>query len=464
MAVPTVRRSTSGVNLVLVAYATLAVVAVPLPAAAHGFGGRSDLPVPLGVFVVATALALVATFVALFLRPQVAITPPAAAGRRLGGLWTALAILGALFLALTVVTGIAGVDNSSRNPAAVIVFIGFWLLIPFTAALVVNLYPALSPWRRLPEWLGLEAAERPDLLDRLGYWPATAVFLAFTWFELVAPNNGPRAIALAAVVFTLYMLGMSTWLGAATATDTADGFAVYSRFLGGMAPFAFEDGMWRRRPWMSGLASLPERTGMAAFVVAMIGTVTYDGGSSTTWWAEVVRDPLVSALTGWGLTVRGADLVAGTLGWMGAVTMIGLLYLSASAAVSRLTAEHPRRVARRFAHTLVPIGFAYAFAHYFTLVVFEGQLFLSTMADPLALGWDLFGTAGRRIDFTLIERPWIWSVQLAVIVAGHVAAVVLCHRRVAVDVPRHRAIAASYPLLALIVGLSALALLLAAFG
>src|SRR5690606_14839038 len=141
-----------------------------------------------------------------------------------------------------------------------------------TAALVVDLHPAMSPWRRLPHWLGLNPEERPEMLERLGNWPATVIFLAFTWFELVAPDNGPRAIAIAALVFTVYMVAMSMWMGPTTATEGGDGFAVYARFLGAMAPFSLSDGVWRRRGWLRGLVALPERPGMAAFVVAMIGT------------------------------------------------------------------------------------------------------------------------------------------------------------------------------------------------
>jgi hypothetical protein len=34
---------------------------------------------------------------------------------------------------------------------------------------------------------------------------------------------------------------------------------------------------------------------------------------------------------------------------------------------------------------------AYAFAHYFTLVIFEGQLAIAAISDPFGLGWNLPG-------------------------------------------------------------------------
>lgn len=442
-----------------------------VPALAHGLGGRLDLPVPLTFFVVAAGVVLVLTFAGLAVlwpNPRMQEIPPEPAGRELGWLWNLLGGLGAFFLALALVAGAIGVDNSTRNPASVILFIGFWLLVPFTAALFVNLYPALSPWRRLPGWLGLSAQERPEMEERLGYWPAMVIFLLFTWFELVAPDNGPRSISIAALVFTVYMLAMSMWVGAETATRTADGFAVYSRFFGAMAPFSLEDGTWRRRGWLRGLVALPERTGMAAFVIVMIGTVTYDGGAATEWWATSIRGPLVEAFQGWGWSLTVADVVSGTLGWAAVTLLIGLTYYAAAAAAARLGggATGARHVATRFAHTLVPIGFAYAFAHYFTLVIFEGQLFLSTLSDPFGMGWDLFGTADRRIDFSLIQdsRAWVWYIQVGVIVAGHIGGVVLAHDRALVDFPRARAVASQYAMLVLMVILTGLGLVILAAG
>ena len=442
-----------------------------LPAFAHGLGGRLDLPVPLTFFVAAAGVVLVLTFAGLAVLwpdPRLQESQPHPAGRRMPRLWSLLGGVGAFLLALTLVAGAIGIDNSTRNPAAVIVFVGFWLILPFTAALLVDLHPAMSPWRRLPHWLGIRPTERPEMLDRLGYWPATAIFLAFTWFELVAPDNGPRSIGIAALVFTVYMVAMSMWMGTDTATQTSDGFAVYARFLGGIAPFSFEEGVWRRRGWLRGLIDLPERTGMAAFVIAMIGTVTYDGGASTEWWQTWIRDPLVEMFEGWGLAFQSAEVLAGTVGWAGVTLLIGVTYYAASAIAARLggVATGARHVARRFAHTLIPIGFAYAFAHYMTLIVFEGQLFISTFSDPFGLGWDLFGTAERRLDFTLIQesRAWVWYLQVGVIVLGHIGGVVLSHDRALVDFPRAKAVASQYAMLVLMVILTGLGLVILAAG
>ena len=62
----------------------------------------------------------------------------------------------------------------------------------------------------------------------------------------------------------------------------------------------------------------------------------------------------------------------------------------------------PRRdageLARSFAHTLAPIAFAYAIAHYFSLLVFQGQALIYLASDPLGTGANLLGTANTQVE------------------------------------------------------------------
>ena len=58
-----------------------------------------------------------------------------------------------------------------------------------------------------------------------------------------------------------------------------------------------------------------------------------------------------------------------------------------------------RELARRFAHTLVPIALAYVVAHYFSLLVSRARRSAYLVSDPLGDGADLFGTADGTIDY-----------------------------------------------------------------
>ena len=84
---------------------------------------------------------------------------------------------------------------------------------------------------------------------------------------------------------------------------------------------------------------------------------------------------------------------------------------------------------RAFVHSLVPIAFAYVAAHYFTLLLFQGQSIAFLASDPLGDGSDLFGTADSQIDYTIIGANATWYWQVGFVVVGHVAALTLAHDR-----------------------------------
>ncbi len=441
----------------LVGLLALLVVAVPAPALAHGIGGRADLPVPIEFFLYGAGVVLVVSFIALAVlwpEPRLQGGPwsTVATTRSIGWAGRIVAGVGLVGLLLVVVGGIFGVQNSSRNVAPVLVWVDFWLVVPFLAALVGNLYTHLNPWRTLGAVVTTE--ERPDLLDRYGVYPAAVALFLFTWLELVAPNGGrPNTVAVAALVYTAFLISLMAWAGRSTGLQIGDAFTTYNRVISAIAPFGRDaSGRLVRRGWIRALPVLPRWRGLTVFVVLMIGTVSYDGLSSTQWW----RDLLGS---------NSGTVVAETIGMLAVSAVIGAAYWAASWAAVKLGGDErsPGRVAASFAHTLVPIALAYAFAHYFTLVLFEGQLLISTLSDPFGQGWDLFGTADRAINYWMSPRV-VWYIQVLAIVTGHVTGVILAHDRALAEFPPVRAVRSQYAMLALMVALTALGLTILAAG
>jgi hypothetical protein len=86
-----------------------------------------------------------------------------------------------------------------------------------------------------------------------------------------------------------------------------------------------------------------------------------------------------------------------------------------------------RRYAAAYAVSLVPIAVAYQVAHYYTLLLVQGQAIVRYASDPFGWGWDLFGTGGFTINAAVIGAETVWYSQVALIVAGHVVAVYLAH-------------------------------------
>lgn len=447
-------------RVLLVATTCALVVGVASPAAAHGIGGRADLPVPLGYFLIGAGIVLVVSFIALaalwktprFQDGPVSRSIGVTVGRRSAAVFS---VLGSSMLLLVIAAGLFGVQNGTRNLAPVMVWVVFWLVVPFAGALVGNVYADLNPWRGLSSVLMAGGDERTELLSRWGVLPAGAAFFAFTWLELVWPDSSsPRTLAVAALVYTLYVLAMAAWAGPVTGLQVGEAFTTYNRLLSAISPLGRSgDGRVVWRGWLRALSVVPRWRGLTVFVILMIGTVSYDGLSGTSWW----RDLLGRA---------SGEIWAETLGMVVISGLIGAAYWGASWAAVALTGESGLRaaaVAASFAHTLVPIALAYAVAHYFTLVLFEGQLLLSTLSDPFGRGWDLFGTAGRDIQYWLSVEA-VWYVQLVVILAGHVAGVVLAHDRALVEFSEKTAVRSQYAMLVLMVLLTSLGLTILAAG
>jgi hypothetical protein len=98
-------------------------------------------------------------------------------------------------------------------------------------------------------------------------------------------------------------------------------------------------------------------------------------------------------------------------------------------------------------------------AHYLTYLLTQGQLLIPLASDPFGFGWDLFGTADYRVDLNLVGARFAWYTAVAAIVIGHVIAVWVAHI-VALRLFRSHAVAlrSQYPMLALMVGYTAISL------
>jgi len=100
----------------------------------------------------------------------------------------------------------------------------------------------------------------------------------------------------------------------------------------------------------------------------------------------------------------------------------------------------------------VPIAIGYHVAHYLVFLLVQGQYIIPLLSDPFGRGWDLFGTAGYRVDIAVAGARFAWYTAVGAIVTGHVFAVYLAHRRaIAVFSPIRVALATQVPLTALMV-------------
>jgi hypothetical protein len=453
------------------AVALAAALAAPASAGAHGIAQREDLPVPQWLFAWAAAAVLVASFVALgALWPAPRLERPGwrplPGGRALasGPVRAACGAVGVVLLVVTVLAGYVGGASALDNFAPTFILIWFWVGLVFASALLGDVFAALSPWRALGRVL--PSRERP-YPPQLGRWPAALGLLAFGWVELGSGwGDHPARLVTAAVVYTVLTLAAQAWWGVETWTRRGEAFAVYFNLFARLSPFETRDAVVGVRPPLGGLPRLDPAPGTVALVCVMIGTVTFDGLGQGPLWREA-QPHVVDAFAALGLGATAAPMAAAALGLLACVALIGAFYRVGIDGVRSVGGKlGAPKLREAFVHTLVPIAAVYVAAHYLTFLLFEGQAIGYLASDPFGQGWNLFGTATAGIDYTWFPQSAIWYVQVALVVAGHVAGLVLAHDRALVLYrDPGRALRSQYWMLGVMVGFTSLALwLLSAAG
>lgn len=434
----------------------------PIGLLAHGLGGRTDLPLPLFIFGYGAAAAVLASFVALARFWPTARLEGGTGERTLAGpgsavvrVLAALARVGGLAaFTLVLVAAAVGDDSASGNLAPVAVYVTFWVGLLVVSGFVGDLWRVLSPFdtlaalgQRLRTAPAGAAGGDPDHDDEgpagRAYWPAAGALLVFVWVELVYPDRAqPRKLFVLMAAYSVVMVAAAARWGRRWLRE-GEAFAALFGIVSHMAPLhRDQDGRLRLRPPLVGLATLKPAAGLEAVVLIALGSTAFDGLTRTEYWTE-----LTSEVTG------VSKVMADTAGLLWCVGLVAIAYIGAMRVAAGLIGYQrgPDQLRADFVHSLVPIVVAYAVAHYFSLLVLEGQATIALVSDPFSRGWDLFGTATRTVNFNLVSPRTVALVQCGAIVVGHVAGVVIAHDRALAVFDRRLATRSQYPLLAVMV-------------
>ncbi|MEO6797006.1 MAG: hypothetical protein ABI401_05435 [Candidatus Dormibacter sp.] len=390
----------------------------------HAFGARYDLPAPLYLFLLGAGAVVFVSFL-LVLQRSVGRTQPA--GDDVPPVAAVASWPGWVMFALSVLLIGAGLFGTQSTPDSVLptaFWLVFWIAFPISIAIVGNYWPYVSPLNVVARLVGPRA--RRSYPTNWGYWPVAALFFAFACGELVF-NGVTTTPAGAALVMLAYgvlnavmaaIFGSETWLRRGEIFSVL--FATWGRLgfvrLGEPGRRGFFGGL--TRPFEASVSRL-------TFVLLLLVSVSFDGLLATPGWKQ-----LVNALP--------ASLQPGAAGYTMLllavfVLLVGLIWAlfagfsAAVRAVGRLDA-HFLQVMAGLTPSLVPIAFGYLVAHNLDYLVINGQLIIHQISDPLGTGsLNLFGTVNYEPNVNLIATAAIWYFQIALIIAVHIAAVVLAH-------------------------------------
>ena len=171
-------------------------------------------------------------------------------------------------------------------------------------------------------------------------------------------------------------------------------------------------------------------------VAVMLGSTFFDGFSRTSIWQNRYYNVQVDLIDRPSL----ADLVGQLMNLGGLLLVRRLRRARVPARRVRARSRSPERrpLSQEFIDSLIPIAFVYMIAHYFSLLLYQGEVGVRLLSDPWGRGWDLFGTHGFQPNFTFLTPHTIWYVQVGALVIGHVAGLAVAHDR-AVGLFQHAA-------------------------
>ena len=425
----------------------LAALLVPGSAAAHGFGRLYNLPVPFWLYAWAGVSALLLSFLlaAWFANAPAATDSTAErelrwASRLRRGL-PVLKGISLLLLLLCIATAAFGNRDPYRNFSMTCFWVVFLLGFTYLTAFVGNLYALANPWRLLAGgvdrvWRGYSRG-RLRYPERLGDWPALALYLGFIWLELFG-HGKPDGLARMLVGYTLLNLAGVWLVGAAAWFHHCEFFSLFLRLVALIAPLAWRDGrLYRRRPFAGLLHERPAHLSTVVFVLAMLSSTSFDGLRATQVWVALFWwDPtgIVTQLAGGRPGTLYAELRPWYIGWETFWLLVSpFLYLGAYlgclALAKGLTGSRRplRELALDFGYSLLPIVLVYHMTHYATLLLTQGLKIISLASDPFGWGWNLFGTLGLLRAPILPPMGAVWHSQVGLILFGHIVSVGLAH-------------------------------------
>lgn len=421
-----------GVPMHRMAVTILSALLLPGAAFAHATQRAVLHTLPTTPYLVAAGAAvalsaLIVTFAARVPAPRsVRLISRPVVPRDLGS-WFSATLLG-----LLVCVGFFGNRDPFGNLLTLTVWIVLWVALTLAVAVFGNL------WRGLDPWTGPVRAARRALgrrggigLSRLGHWPAVAGYLGFAWFEIVslAPAD-PAVLARTVLLYwvTIFVLAVAEgedWL------EKGEFLTVYFGFVAKIAPLWAERANGRltfRLGWPGAqiVGMAPLTLSQAAFVTAVLASVSFDGLHETFWWLALIGiNPL-------DVPGRSAVMGVNTLGLLATwAVMSGLIAaaIRAELALSGPAAQSFGRAAGPTVLSFLPIAAGYHVAHYLVALLTSGQYVLMALNDPFHREWALLGLPEHWVGFGFLVREdsvrLIWQAHWAIILSAHLLAVLL---------------------------------------
>ncbi|WP_246677492.1 hypothetical protein [Mesorhizobium sp. B2-3-12] len=417
---------------------SFALVLLPPPAFAHASDRGHVLLLPTGYYLIGGAFAVAISFLVL------ALLPPDPLGR----FWrrrlplftfndsarTIVSLISFAGFAILITAGLFGSRDPLSNPLPLVIWTLLWAGLTLLQGVFGDLWswlnPWYGPWRLLSRLTGRGDVGAWRLPQWLGCWPAVVLFFAFAWFELIDPApDDPARLAFAAGLYWLFTLIAMLLFGYDKWSRSGEFLTMFFSMVARFAPVGRDEQGRLGLCWPGAklLAAEPLPASGIAFLLLALSSVSFDGLSKTFFWLGLFGiNPLE-------FPGRTAVIGSGSLGLVLTFVLLAGAFLLAVLLGQRLAgSDRPlAQAAGLLVWSIVPIALAYHVAHYLTALLVDGQYALASLSDPLALGWNLLGTADMQVEAGIVAGAgsawWLWNIQAGAIISGHVLAVLVAH-------------------------------------
>lgn len=450
----------------LLALFTLLPFLAPKPTFAHSFGKLYNLPVPFWMYLYGGAAALFVSFLVIgyfFNKKSATLYYPTYNLSKFAylksvterGFLTFLKVVAVLLFLFTILTGLIGEDSAYTNFNMTFFWIFFVLAFAYLTALIGNVYAIINPWKVIAEWAESIFGEKFKGATRypksLGYFPALLFYFLFIWIELFG-QTGPFKLSFLLIQYTIvnmigiFLIGKDSWF------RYCEFFSVFFRLIGKLAPIEYRsDKLLLRPPFVGLLKDKAEHFSLLLFILFMLSSTAFDGFKETVIWYRFY-DPILGST--FYEIFQAIGLFLSPLLFL----IIYLVLITLTKVVSK-SKSSTSDLALQFAFSLVPIALVYNIAHYYSLILTEGQVFIRILSDPFGFGWNLFNTATYSPNLSIVDAGITWHFQVALILIGHIASVYLAHlAAVNVFTSHKRALLSQFPMLFLMVAYTVIGL------
>ena len=416
-------------------WALVALMALARPAEAHTSHQAFVLLLPTGFYTGAGVAAVVLTVVLVAL-PRLGdiltATPTVALFRvpRIGAA-TVTSLISVVALASLVLAGVFGPHDPLANPLPLFIWTLWWIGFVPVQALFGDLWHWINPWSGAYRIVTGATGFRPpfELPARLGSWPGILGLMAFAFVLLAYPSpEDPHKLAI--IVFSYWLLTFTGMLlfGAEAWMSRCECLTILLRSFAKLAIFGVHDG--RLRAGLPGWrlkrdAVLP--LGGALFVIAMLGTSSFDGLNETfSWLAFLGVNPLE-------FPGRSAIVWQTTSGIVVANILLATIFAACIYAGLALIGETDRfrHAFCRFSATILPIAIGYHFAHFLPSFLVNAQHAMAAASDPWNSGADYLGLGTFYVSTGFFNNRdtvrVIFLSQAGAVVIGHIVSILAAH-------------------------------------